>query len=174
VGYDTFLQLMEEAMSELKGEPVQDILEPEINLTLSTFIPESYMPEIDQRLSTYRHLARMNSLKELSDFKNEMEDRFGALPLEASNLLIKIMLKVLAIGAGVKRLDLKDDQLLLHFSQSHQKNPFGIVDMITNEKNHFAITPDHIFIADLSGASEVSMLARTKNILKEIRQRVNG
>jgi transcription-repair coupling factor (superfamily II helicase) len=84
------------------------------------------------------------------------------------------MLKVLAIGAGVKRLDLKDDQLLLHFSQSHQKNPFGIVDMITNEKNHFTITPDHIFIADLSGASEVSMLARTKNILKEIRQRVNG
>jgi transcription-repair coupling factor (superfamily II helicase) len=174
VGYDTFLQLMEEAMSELKGEPVQDTLEPEINLTLSTFIPESYMPDIDQRLSTYRHLARMNSLKELSDFKTEMEDRFGALPLEASNLLIKIMLKVLAIGAGVKRLDLKEDQLLLHFSESHQKNPFGIVDMITNGKNRFAITPDHIFIADLSGTSEVSMLAQTKNILKEIRQRVNG
>jgi transcription-repair coupling factor (superfamily II helicase) len=174
VGYDTFLQLMEEAMSELKGEPVQDTLEPEINLTLSTFIPESYMPDIDQRLSTYRHLARMNSLKELSEFKTEMEDRFGSLPVEASNLLIKIMLKVLAVGAGVKRLDLNEDQLLLHFSESHQKNPFGIVDMVTNEKKQFAITPDHIFIANLSRASEVSMLAQTKNILKEIRQRVNG
>ncbi len=174
VGYDTFLQLMEEAMSELKGEPVQDTLEPEINLTLSTFIPESYMPDIDQRLSTYRHLARMNSLKELSEFKTEMEDRFGSLPVEASNLLIKIMLKVLAVGAGVKRLDLNEDQLLLHFSESHQKNPFGIVDMVTNEKNQFAITPDHIFIANLLRASEVSILAQTKNILKEIRQRVNG
>lgn len=174
VGYDTFLQLMEEAMSELKGEPVKDILEPEINLTLSTFIPESYMPDIDQRLSTYRHLARMSSLKELSDYKTEMEDRFGALPVEASNLLIKIMLKVLAIGAGVKRLDLKEDQLLLHFSESHQKNPFGILDMITNEKKQFAITPDHIFIANLSRGNELSILAQSKNILKEIRQRVNG
>jgi transcription-repair coupling factor (superfamily II helicase) len=174
VGYDTFLQLMEEAMSELKGETVRETLEPEINLTLSTFIPESYMPDIDQRLSTYRHLARMNSLKELSEFKTEMEDRFGTLPLEASNLLIKIMLKVLAIGAGVKRLDLNDEQLLLHFSDAHQKNPFGIVDMITNEKNQFAITPDHIFIANLSKTSELSMIAQTKNILKEIRQRVNG
>jgi transcription-repair coupling factor (superfamily II helicase) len=174
VGYDTFLQLMEEAMAELKGEPVQDALEPEINFTLSTFIPESYIPDIDQRLSTYRHLARMNSLKELSDFKTEMEDRFGTLPVETSNLLIKIMLKVLAIGAGVKRLDLNEEQLLLHFSESHQKNPFGIVDMVTNEKNQYAITPDHIFIANLSKTSEVSMLAQTKNILKEIRQRVNG
>lgn len=174
VGYDTFLQLMEEAMSELKGEPVQDILEPEINLNLSTFIPESYMPDIDQRLSTYRRLARMNSLKELSDFKTEMEDRFGVLPIEASNLLIKIMLKVLAVGAGVKRLDLNEDQLLLHFSEKHQKNPYGIVDMIAEEQNSFAITPDHIFIADLTKANEVSMLAQTKNILKEIRQRVNG
>jgi transcription-repair coupling factor (superfamily II helicase) len=165
---------MEEAMAELKGEAVQETLEPEINLTLSTFIPESYMPDIDQRLSTYRRLARMNSLKELSEFKTEMEDRFGSLPLEASNLLIKIMLKVLAIQAGVKRLDLNEEQLLLHFSDSHQKNPVGIVDMITNEKNQFALTPDHIFVANLSKASELSMLAQAKNILKEIRQRVNG
>ena len=174
VGYDTFLQLMEEAMSELKGEPVQDSLEPEINLTLSAFIPESYMPDIDQRLSTYRRLARMDSLKELSEFKSEMEDRFGELPVEASNLMIKIMLKVLAIGAGVKRLDLSEDQLVLHFSESHQKNPFGIVDMITNGKKTYAITPDHIFIADLSKTGETSILVQTKNILKEIRQRVNG
>jgi transcription-repair coupling factor (superfamily II helicase) len=174
VGYDTFLQLMEQAMSELKGEPVQTALEPEINITLSTFIPESYIPDIDQRLSTYRRLARMHSLKEISDFKTEMEDRFGALPVEASNLLIKIMLKVLSVGAGVKCLDLNDDRLLLHFSESHQKHPLGIVDMVIEENSRFSITPENIFIADLSGASQFSHLAQTKNILKEIRQRVNA
>ena len=49
-----FLKLMEEAVSELKGEPVRSPLEPEINIPMSVFIPESYIPDIDQRLSAYR------------------------------------------------------------------------------------------------------------------------
>ncbi len=174
VGYDTFLQLMEQAMSELKGEPVQSALEPEINITLSAFIPESYIPDIDQRLSTYRRLARMNSLKEISEFKIEMKDRFGTLPTEASNLLIKIMLKVLAARAGVKRLDLDDDRLLLHFSEAHQKKPLGIIDMVTDNTEPFSFTPENVFIAKLSKTSELSHLVQTKNILKEIHQRVNA
>ncbi|MCK5507615.1 MAG: transcription-repair coupling factor, partial [Desulfobacterales bacterium] len=51
VGYDTFLELMKNSMSELKGETVVESLEPEINLTLSAFIPENFIPDIDQRLS---------------------------------------------------------------------------------------------------------------------------
>ncbi len=44
VGYDMFLKLMENSMAELKGEAVQDSLEPEINVSMPTFIPESYIP----------------------------------------------------------------------------------------------------------------------------------
>ncbi len=174
VGYDTFLQLMEQAMSELKGEPVQTALEPEINITLSTFIPESYISDIDQRMATYRRLARMNSLREISEFKTEMEDRFGALPVEAANLLIKIMLKVLSVEAGVKRLDINEDRLILHFSEPHQKNPTGIVDMVMKENKRFSITPENVFIADISTTGGLSQMAQTKNILKEIRQHVNA
>jgi transcription-repair coupling factor (superfamily II helicase) len=174
VGYDMFLQLMEEAMAELKGEEIQEALEPEINATISAFLPDTYIPDIDQRLATYRNLTRMRSVKEISDFKAEMEDRFGALPPEASNLLIKIMLRVLCIAAGVKRLDLNDDHLLLHFSEKHQRNPLGIVDMLTDGQGNYSFTPDHVFVADLSKAGAGGVMAQAKNILKEIRQRVNA
>ena len=174
VGYDMFLKLMENSMSELKGETVVETLEPEINMTLSAFIPENFIPDIDQRLSVYRKLAKLTDLKELSDFKEELIDRFGVLPNEAANLILKIKLKVLSIKAGVKRLDLAGQHLLLYFSPAHQKNSFGIVDMIVSKQDCFKITPDHVFKARLSKGDMKSLLDQARNILKEIAQHVNG
>ncbi len=174
VGYDMFLQLMEQAMAEQKGEEIKDALEPEINVTISTYLPETYIPDIDQRLATYRRLARMNALKEISDFKAEMEDRFGPLPPEASNLLIKIMLRVLCIQAGIRRLDLNEEQLALYFSEPHQKNPLGILEMVADGSGGFSISPDSVLTADLKKTGAGGVMSQTKNILKEIRQRVNG
>jgi transcription-repair coupling factor (superfamily II helicase) len=173
VGYDMFLKLMEQSIAELKGESVQENLEPEINITISAFIPESYISNIDQRLSTYRRLARMKTVLDIADIKVELMDRFGPLPEETTNLLLKIMLKVLAIQAGVKRLDLHDQMLLLHFSEAHQKNSFGIVDMIMDQRDCYQFTPEHVFKARLSGTSPAANLAQVKNILKEITNRVN-
>jgi transcription-repair coupling factor (superfamily II helicase) len=173
VGYDMYLKLMESSMAELKGEPVQEALEPEVNLPVSAFLPETYIADIDQRLSIYRRLARMSDLKEISALKAELEDRFGRLPDEANNLLLKIMLKVLAVRAGCKRLDLNDTQLQLQFSEAHQMKPFGIVAMVALEKGRYRYTPDHLFKATLVAGSPNSLLAQVKNILIEIARSVN-
>jgi transcription-repair coupling factor (superfamily II helicase) len=170
VGYDMFLKLMENSMAALKGEEIQERLEPEININMPALIPESYMTDIDQRLTAYRRLAKMTELKEIADFKAELMDRFGALPTETANLLLKIMLRVLAIQAGVKRIDLKDCQLSLTFSLPHQKNPSGIMDMILSEPDRFEITPDHSMKARLKKGDATRLIAQTKNILKEIVQ----
>ena len=60
-----------------------------------------------------------------------MVDRFGELPAEAVNLLMKIMLRVLAVKAGVRRLDLAERQLVLYFSPEHQKNPMALIELAT-------------------------------------------
>ena len=174
VGYDMFLKLMEEAVSELKGEPVTPPLEPEINIPMSFYISEAYMPDIDQRLSAYRRLSKMTTVKEISEFRAELIDRFGPLTTETGNLLLKIMLKILAANAGVKRLDIAENLLALHFSELHQKNPFGIVDLITDRPKRFTLTPDHVLKAKLARGPIGSRLAEAKNILKEIALRVNG
>ncbi len=174
VGYDMFLKLMENSMAELKGEKVQESLEPEININMPASIPESYIADIDQRLSAYRRLAKMTELNEIADYKTELMDRFGDLNTETENLLLKIMLRVLAIKAGVNRVDLKGHQLLLSFSQTHQKNPSGIVDMILSEQDRFDISPDHILKVKLKKGNISFLISQTKNILKEIMQRVNS
>jgi transcription-repair coupling factor (superfamily II helicase) len=173
VGYDMFLQLMENAVAELKGEPIADDLEPEINIPLSAFIPESYVPDIDQRLSAYRRLAKMTDLKEIAAIKEELIDRYGALPDEAANLLLKIMLKALSVKGGVKRLDISGRNLSLHFSEVHQKHPFGLVDMVASSPKKFKFTVDHVLKIKISQSGAHSAVIEIKNILKEIAWRVN-
>jgi transcription-repair coupling factor (superfamily II helicase) len=174
VGYDMFLKLMENCISEMKGEPVLEDIEPEINITLSAYLPEKYIADIDQRLAVYRRLARLTEVKEISAFKAELGDRFGKLPEAAENLLLKMMLKVLSAKAGVKRLDLNKTQLLLTFSEAHQKRPFGIIDMAMNDKSRYEFTPEQALKVRLKKGNFRSSLLQIKNILKEVAQRVNG
>ena len=174
VGYDMFLKLMENAIAGLKGEETVEPLEPEINVNLSAFLAESYIQDIDQRMSAYRRLAKMTELQQIADFKSESLDRFGPLPEEAANLLLKIMLKVLAKKAGVSRLDLVGRNLTLNFSESHQHNPAGLVDMIMAAPKNFKLSPDHVLKTKLDSHNLNSQLAQTKNLLKEIAQRVNN
>jgi len=174
VGYDMFLKLMENAIAELKGEAPMEPLEPEINVRISAFLSEAYIPDIDQRLAAYRRLAKMTELKEINDFNMELIDRYGKLPKAASNLLFKIGLKILSRQAGITRLDLEGQRLLLHFSDVHMKNPEALVDLILSAPERYTLQSSHVLKVKLTGYPGSRHLDRAKNILKEIKQRVNN
>jgi transcription-repair coupling factor (superfamily II helicase) len=174
VGYEMFLDLMEHAMAEIKGEPAQEDLEPEINVNLSSYFSEEYIPDIDQRLLLYKRLAGAGDLRELSDIKDEMIDRYGDVPEEAQNILLKIMLKIMAVKAGIKRLDILGQQILINFSERHQKNPQGIISMITDDPERFEFSPDGILKVRLAKGTMNGYVVQAKKILKEIAQHVNG
>jgi transcription-repair coupling factor (superfamily II helicase) len=173
LGYDMFLKLLEDEVAVLKGETVVEKLEPEISIPVSVFIPESYIPDLDQRLIAYRRLAKMTELKDISDFKNELTDRYGELPVEAGNLLMKIMLKILCIKAGVKKLDLTQNYLYLTFSESHQKNPLGLFKLIHAEPKRFLFTSDKSLRINLDSDQIAATVAHAKNILIDIAKSVS-
>ncbi|MBF0469592.1 MAG: transcription-repair coupling factor, partial [Desulfamplus sp.] len=124
VGYDMFLKLLDDAVADLKGKPVVPALEPEINITMSAHIPDDYVQSIEQRLTIYRRLSRMTEVSEITTMQKELVDRFGKLPEEGLNMLLKIMLRILAVKAGVKKMDVTTSSIVLVFSELHQKRPF--------------------------------------------------
>jgi transcription-repair coupling factor (superfamily II helicase) len=174
VGYDMFLKLMENAIAKLKGQTPIEPLEPEINLQLSAFLSESYIPDIDQRMAAYRRLARMNELQAVRHFKTELIDRYGKPPIEANNLLFKIVLKILAKKAGIAKLDLSDRQMHLQFSATHLKNTQALVEFIQSAPQSYELTPGQVLKIKLKHDHGSSHLRYAKNILKDIVQRVKN
>jgi transcription-repair coupling factor (superfamily II helicase) len=125
-------------------------------------------------MTLYRRLARMTGLQEIGDMRSELTDRFGPLPDEATHLLFKIMLKVLARNAGVSRLDVNDRKLVLYFSDLHPKNVEAVVKMVLDDPERFEMSPGGVVKARLTQPGALGQLAQAKNILQAIGQRVNN
>ncbi|MDX1707353.1 MAG: transcription-repair coupling factor, partial [Desulfobacterales bacterium] len=174
VGYEMFLKLMENAIAELKGQTPIEPLDPEINVRLSAFLSESYIPDIDQRMAAYRRLARMTELQEVIEFKKELIDRYGRMPPEANHLLFKIRLKILSKKAGISKLDLSDRQLHLQFSAAHLKNTQALVDLIQSAPQRYELTPGQVLKVKLANDPNGRPLKQARNVLKDIVERVKN
>ncbi|HXX57528.1 MAG TPA: TRCF domain-containing protein, partial [Thermodesulfovibrionales bacterium] len=108
VGFDMYMEMLEKAVSELKGIEVKEEIEPSINLSVSAFIPEGYIEDLALRLSLYRRVASAKADEEIDGVESEMTDRFGALPEEVKKLMdimrLKIMARKLSL-AGISEID---------------------------------------------------------------------
>lgn len=175
VGYDMFLKLLDEAVSDLKGKPVLPALEPEINVTMSAHIPEGYVQSIEQRLTIYRRLSQMTEVSEITTMQKELIDRFGKLPEEGLNMLLKIMLRILAVKAGVKKMDVTTTSIIIVFSELHQKRPFGRAGMASLNGLEYEYTAENAIKINLGVRNKKisRALVETKKILKEIAIQVN-
>ena len=71
-------------------------------------------------------------------------------------------------------MTLSSGQLVLHFSEKHVQNPQGLVDMVLTKKEAFEFTKDHGLKVEISNGNQKVMMDETKNILKEIIERVNN
>jgi transcription-repair coupling factor (superfamily II helicase) len=168
VGYEMYLQLMERTMRELKGEPVEPEVEPEIKVNWSAYIPEDYVSGIDQRLVSYKRLARMTETSEVEAFHEELRDRFGPLPEPARVLVDKIVLKVMCKKLGIERLELADQRLVLAFSQDCHVSPERITNLIQTSPRRFRLTPDGVLEVSIPSGQFADSLEATKKVLQDL------
>ncbi len=96
VGYELYCQLLENAVRQMKNEPVKTPLETTVDLPLPALLPRDYVPGQLLRIEVYRRLARVRRLQRLEDFRNELRDRYGPLPEQAEWLLRQAELRLLA------------------------------------------------------------------------------
>lgn len=102
VGYELYCQLLENAVRRMKNEPVREEPHVAIDLPVTAYFPNAYIPPGRQKIELYRKLSGVQSLDELAELENELRDRFGPLPEEATRLL---GLKRLVVFAGAWRID---------------------------------------------------------------------
>jgi transcription-repair coupling factor (superfamily II helicase) len=104
VGYDLYLQLVAEAVAELKGEPLRPPVEVTIDVPSDAHLPSDYVAREDLRLEAYRRLAAVTGDAEVDDIRAEWLDRFGPLPPAAEGLLAVARLRVECLRTGVREV----------------------------------------------------------------------
>jgi transcription-repair coupling factor (superfamily II helicase) len=121
VGFDLYCELLEEAVKEVRGEPVVAPREVEIDLQLEASIPPDYVTDDRQRIALYRRMNLITGPAGIAEIKAELLDRFGPWPPQLGTLLRVVELKGQALQAGVKSVKEKDGRIKIEWLSKRVK-----------------------------------------------------
>jgi transcription-repair coupling factor (superfamily II helicase) len=141
VGFDTYMELLEEAISTLRGSAPAPRVDPEIRLPIAARLPEKYVADVRQRLVLYKRLAGAPDAAAVDALRDELLDRFGPLPAEAENLIGVIRLKVAARELGIASLTLEDGHLVLGAAPTSRVDPARLVALL-RRRGELEVLPD--------------------------------
>jgi Transcription-repair coupling factor (superfamily II helicase) len=123
VGFETYVSLLEEAIGELKGEPVVEKREVTLQLGLPLGLPKRWIGEESLRMALYKRLATADGIDALDVLEKEATDRYGAPPPEFARLLGLGRLRLLALDLGVRSLQRRGAELAVTLDKGHRLDP---------------------------------------------------
>jgi transcription-repair coupling factor (superfamily II helicase) len=141
IGFDLYVQMLERAVSTLKGEEVKPELRATINLGLDIRIPEEYIPNENLRLRTYKRIAGIAGEAERDEVTNELTDRFGAPPPAVRNLLDYALLKGLAEGLLISSIERRANEVAIKFHPETPLSPENLVKFIRSREEGLRLDP---------------------------------
>jgi transcription-repair coupling factor (superfamily II helicase) len=133
VGYEMYLQLLEETVREIKGEPPEERVDPEIHLKVEAFIPEDYIPEVNQRMNFYKRLSRASSQAEIDGIEEEIVDLYGRSPEQVNALFGIMKLRLVMKELRILKLDYVKGSLVISFDQSTTVTPGSLIKWVQKE-----------------------------------------
>jgi transcription-repair coupling factor (superfamily II helicase) len=104
IGFDLYMEMLQEAIKEIRGQEIPQVDDTQIDLQLTAFIPADYIPDLDQKMSAYRAVAVAQSKVELTQIAADWNDRYGTIPSAAQQLLRVMELKQTAKKLGFSRI----------------------------------------------------------------------
>jgi len=127
IGFETYQKILNEAIDELKDNEFKELYRDQ-NIQKTSFvkdfqldadfellIPDSYVNIVTERMNLYKELAELETEDALSQFENELIDRFGPLPESVADLISSIRLKWIAKKMGMEHLVLKNNRMIGYF-----------------------------------------------------------
>jgi transcription-repair coupling factor (superfamily II helicase) len=134
VGFDMYTQMLERAVSKLKGEEAAPELRTTLNLGLDLRIPQEFIPTENLRLRTYKRVSSIRSEEERSDVARELADRFGKLPASVENLLDYAVLKSICERMRISAVERQGSRLAIRFHPETTLDPATLVKVVRSRE----------------------------------------
>ena len=104
IGFDLYMEMLQEAIAEIRGSEIPEVDDTQIDLPITAFIPAEYIPDGDRKMSAYRAVASVSSRRELTEIIEDWTDCYGIVPAPAMQLLKVMELKLIAKRIGFSRI----------------------------------------------------------------------
>lgn len=148
VGYEMYVDLLEQAVKEIKGERALPKIDPDIRLRMETLIPEEYVPDPQQRMSLYKRLSRAEESQEIDDVQDEMLDLYGRPTEEAVNLIETMRIRLVMKELRITKLDYNGKELALSFDTETPISPGSLIAWADRNKDKVRLVPgDRVAVA---------------------------
>jgi transcription-repair coupling factor (superfamily II helicase) len=117
-------------------------VEPEIRLGIPAYFPETYIPDVNQRLYFYKRLASLRNALELEELKEEIKDRFGPYISVVDNLFLVMNLRRVLKEFLVQQISVSQGMVFLLFHAESPVKVEKLLDLIRKQKSRFRLSPD--------------------------------
>ena len=168
VGFDMFVQMLNDAVSELKGDHVQQEVDPELSIELEHYLPEEYIDDIGLRLSLYRRFATAVDEQAVDDLATEMEERFGAPPPPARDFVRVMSLKPLLRDLRALGCEAELKRVTLHLREDTPLDPARLMPLVATPGGGWGLSPDMRLTRRYREEESGDAVDRVRSLLREL------
>ncbi|ACO34679.1 MULTISPECIES: transcription-repair coupling factor [Acidobacterium] len=169
VGFELYTTMLEEAVNKMKGQETVERPVTQLSLGIPLRIDDSYIPEENQRLRMYKHIAGAQDERAIAGIRAELVDRYGALPTGVRHLLDAAELRIACEHMGVAQVDRKRDQIHLKFTEKASIDPGILMKLVSkNAKRGAQFTPQGVLRFPLSGTDPESIFTELRVLLDDL------
>ncbi|WP_127263405.1 transcription-repair coupling factor [Neisseria meningitidis] len=175
VGFTLYTEMLKQAVRDLKKGHQPDLDAPlgittEIKLHSPALLPESYCPDIHERLVLYKRLAVCETVQQINAIHEELVDRFGLPEQPVKTLIESHHLRLMAKELGINAIDAAGEAVTVTFGKNNNVDPTEIILLIQNDKKYRLAGADKLrFTAEMENI-EVR-INTVKNVLKTLQNR---
>jgi len=171
VGFEMYSRLLERAVMECRGSRSNASAgnpEPEISLPVAGFLPDDYVPDVDQRLDLYARLSRADTDDEVYEIEREIADRFGPEPEEVKNLCELMAVKTQLKAANFQALDMKGGILTLKFDPAIPPDPAKLVRLAKEQSERLSVDQEGGLHIRLTSDERQDLLPGVRGLLQRL------
>ena len=175
VGMALYHHMLEEEIMRQKAGHMAEIQTtgntewaPQITTGIPLLIPENYVKDLGVRLGLYRRIGALQNEAELLDMREELIDRFGAIPQEVENLLQTIEIKQLCYQANVAKIDAGAKGILLSFHNNKFAAADKLFDLVARSFGVLKIRPDQKLFFERDLSNYATRMAMIKKLIKQL------
>jgi transcription-repair coupling factor (superfamily II helicase) len=168
VGYDLYSKLLAEAVSELGGRPAASMVDAVVSVDVEGYLPEEYVPEVNQRLALYKRLTGMVSADAIDDLRTELLDRFGPLPAAAEHLLDIVRIRVAARPLHIEKIEAGGGRALVTFTPTTTVAPERLIKQIQASRGRLRMKREYVLEATIPTGDWARVRDALLGLLREL------